>query len=322
MTRAKRLLELIMYINQQRKFTVKELANEFDVSTRTIFRDLQDLSDLGVPLYAESGPNGGYQILRERFLPPIAFTEEETVAIFFAIHALRHYSSLPFNTELTSVTRKFIHYVPHDLQHRIENMKNRVDFITPTRKADTPHLQTLLDGSIKQKVLQITYHSREGKTIREIQPIGIYAYEGLWYCPAFCYLRSEYRVFRCDRIESAVYSPTKSQNLSDIHLENRLIKNPVKGKLIRCFVELSKTGLQKCEQERWLTAYLHHRQDGTGWIEGEFPQKDIPFLATFFVGLGKDATVKHPQELVDEIEKLLSQLLERYRKVKSSRETR
>ena len=99
MSKSKRLMELMMTVNRKRRFKVKELADEFGVSTRTILRDLQELSELGVPLYSEVGPHGGYQVVRERVLPPIAFTEEEAAAMFFAVHALRHYSSLPFESE-------------------------------------------------------------------------------------------------------------------------------------------------------------------------------------------------------------------------------
>lgn len=82
MSKSKRLLDLMMTVNRKRKFTVRELADEFQVSSRTILRDLQELGELGVPLYSEVGPHGGYQVLSERILPPIAFTEEEAVAIF------------------------------------------------------------------------------------------------------------------------------------------------------------------------------------------------------------------------------------------------
>lgn len=85
MSKSKRLLDLMMTVNRKRKFTVRELADEFGVSTRTILRDLQELGELGVPLYSEVGPHGGYQVLNERILPPIAFTEEEAVAIFLPV---------------------------------------------------------------------------------------------------------------------------------------------------------------------------------------------------------------------------------------------
>ncbi len=106
--KSKRLMELMMTVNRKRRFKVQELADEFGVSKRTILRDLQELSELGVPLYSEVGPHGGYQVIRERVLPPIAFTEGEAVAMFFAVHALRHYSSLPFEAESASALRQVL----------------------------------------------------------------------------------------------------------------------------------------------------------------------------------------------------------------------
>ncbi|MDI5790915.1 HTH domain-containing protein [Bacillus licheniformis] len=81
------------------------MAREFGVSKRTVLRDLQELSEMGVPLYSETGPHGGYQVLNERILPPIAFSENEAISIFFAIDALKHYISLPFDAQYASIKR-------------------------------------------------------------------------------------------------------------------------------------------------------------------------------------------------------------------------
>lgn len=195
MSKSKRLMELMMTVNRKRKFTVKELAQEFDVSPRTILRDLQELSELGVPLYSEVGPHGGYQVLNESILPPIAFTEEEAIAMFFASHALRHYLFLPFETESHSGLNKFYHYMSGDVRDRIDQMKNRVDFVTPTRHFKSPYLSILLNGAIHQNVIRIDYESREGMSSREIQPVGIYASNGFWYCPAYCFRSGDFRLF-------------------------------------------------------------------------------------------------------------------------------
>ncbi|MGO4275498.1 helix-turn-helix transcriptional regulator, partial [Paenibacillus sp. TAF58] len=271
MPKSKRLLALMMTVNRKRKFTVKELAQEFEVSSRTILRDLQELSELGVPLYSEVGPHGGYQVLNERILPPIAFTEEEAIAIFFACHALRHYAYLPFKTEASSALSKFYHYMSGDVRDRIDQMKNRVDFVTPSRHSESLYLSILLDGAIDQKVLLIDYESRAGIASREIQPIGIYASNGLWYCPAYCFLRGDIRVFRCDRMHSAVYAPnlfSKPMDLRHVHLGNREAHSKVEEEEVILHVELSKEGVQKCEAELWAGSKLHICNDGTGWLEG------------------------------------------------------
>lgn len=317
MSKSKRLMELMMTVNRKRKFTVKELAGEFGVSARTILRDLQELSELGVPLYSEVGPHGGYQVLNERVLPPIAFTEEEAVSIFFASHALRHYRFLPFETESSSALSKFYHYMPGDVRDRIDQMKNRVDFVTPERQSDFPFLAVLLDGAIRQKVIRIAYVSRTGATTtRHIQPIGIYASRGLWYCPAYCFEREDFRLFRCDRIGSAVIeesdSAPKPLDLRHVHLgnwESFIGRKPI---YMDCTIELTALGIEACEGSLLPRFRLELREDGTSLLRGQIPPGEIPFLADFFIGLGREATVTRPPELIEAIKRKLTELLDKY----------
>ncbi|WP_134685747.1 helix-turn-helix transcriptional regulator [Brevibacillus migulae] len=314
MSKSKRLLELMMTVNRKRKFTVKELAQEFGVSTRTMLRDLQELSELGVPLYSEVGPHGGYQVLKERILPPIAFSEKEAIAMFFAVYALRHYSSLPFEAESASALEKFYRYMSGDVRDRIDQMKNRVDFVTPTRLQESPHLEILLEAAVEQKVLCIEYESRGEDAIRNIQPIGIYASNGLWFCPAYCLLREDFRIFRCDRIRSAAYvtDGTEPMDLRHVHLGNKETFFQMEKESTHLYAELSPKGVQMCEAVLWLRSHLRVREDGTGWLEGAISLSDLAFYARFFVGLGTEATVKRPIELVREMKRLFAEIMAKY----------
>ncbi|GGB54335.1 WYL domain-containing protein [Virgibacillus dakarensis] len=325
MYKSKRLMELMMTVNRKRKFTVKELAEEFDVSSRTILRDLQELSELGVPLYSEVGPHGGYQVLNDRVLPPIAFTEEEAVAIFFSSYALRYYSYLPFKKESSSALKKFYSFMPDDIRDRIDQMKDRFDFVTPMRQLKTPFLSTFLDAAIHQKVLLIDYESRKGKLSREIQPIGIYASNGLWYCPAYCFLREDFRLFRCDRVLSVDDSPTtRPLDLRHVDIGNWESFLKEERKYVKLYVELTKVGVQRCEAELWQPKInirkaeigsppkVHIREDGTGWLDNDVPKSHISFLAKFFIGLGNDATVVKPPELIDCMRCMLLEIMAKY----------
>ncbi|WP_307474841.1 helix-turn-helix transcriptional regulator [Paenibacillus harenae] len=313
MPKSKRLMELMMTVNRKRRFKVQELADEFGVSTRTILRDLQELSELGVPLYSEVGPHGGYQVIRERVLPPIAFTEEEAVAMFFAVHALRHYSSLPFETESASALNKFYLHMPGDVRDRIDGMKDRVDFVTPTRRSEAPCLSILLEAAVQQKVLAIQYESKEeGERSRLIQPVCIYANTGLWYCTAYCFLRRGFRVFRCDRVSEASYdeSGTEPLDLGAVRLSRR--EEAVPRNPIRLRAELSRSGVQRCEAELWLASMLAVREDGSGSIDKDVSRDDIPFYAEFFIGLGDGVVLEEPRELREAIRRRLSELQARY----------
>lgn len=318
MPKAKRLMELWMEVNRKRRFTVKELAREFGVSSRTILRDLQELGELGVPLYAEPGPHGGYRVLEARVLPPIAFTEQEAIAIFFASHALRHYKSLPFEAEMASALQKFAARLPADVRDRIEKMKHRVDFVVPPRLAESPHLRALLKAAVGQEVVRICYRSGESDgdepKPRDIHPIGIFAHNGLWYCPAYCFEKEDIRLFRCDRMVSVESGRigTKPKDLAHLDLRNRRSFANEKREMIELAIELERDGIQAFESELWATGLLHVREDGSGEVRGDYPKKDLPFLARFLLGLGMSATALNPPELIEGIKRLALEVARKY----------
>jgi predicted DNA-binding transcriptional regulator YafY len=324
MNKSKRLMELMLTVNRRKKFTVRELAEQFDVSSRTILRDLQELSELGVPLYSEVGPHGGYQVLRERVLPPIAFTEGEAIAIFFANHALRHYTDLPFEAEAKSVLTKFYAFLPTDVKDRIDQMKDRVDFSIPPRQQASPYLHTLLDSSINRQPLTIEYESREGVMTRDIQPIGIYAMNGFWYCPSYCFLRCDFRRFRVDFIRSATqsktYDQTDSQPFLSVHLGNWEAQSATsESPTVNLLAKLNRTGVRRCESELWPRPQLQVHPDGTGAISGSIPVSELSFFADFFIGLGNAAIVQEPEQLITLIRERLSAIQASYAASPSSK---
>lgn len=83
---------------------------------------------MGLPIYAEQGRNGGYKVLTNRVIPPILFTEEEAVSIFFAFQSLSYYRNLPFNTEITSVTHKLYSSLQHDAKAKVDKVRSYIAF--------------------------------------------------------------------------------------------------------------------------------------------------------------------------------------------------
>lgn len=302
-----------MMVNRKRKFTVGELAQAFGVSKRTILRDLQELSEIGVPLYSEVGPHGGYQVLKERILPPIAFSEDETISIFFAIHALRHYISLPFDAEFESIKKKFYLNLSGDTRDIIDQIQDRVDFVSNHQQEKTPFLRDLLDASVQQKVLIINYETNGLTSIRSIQPIGIYAKEGKWYCPSYCFLKKDYRVFRCDRIRSLkLDEKTNPIDLSNIHLQNRFSIFNKRNETLELYVELTKKGIEKYQTMKWPNTFLRKREDGSGFIEGIISKHDLDFFTNQFITMGENAMIKKPSALIEYTKEKLNKILNQY----------
>lgn len=313
MSKAKRLNEMIMTINRMRRFTVGELAQEFGVSKRTILRDLQELSEMGVPLYSEVGPHGGYQVLRERILPPIAFSEDEAISIFFALHTLRHYISLPFDVEYESIKKKFYLNLAGDIRDTIDAMYDRVDFLLTPEQEKIPFLKQLLSASTGQKVIRLKYESGNKKSTRSIQPIGIYALGGKWYCPSYCFSCEDYRVFRCDRMKSIESdNDTQPLDLSNITLKNRHTLFDYDKNNLDLLVDLTKEGVEKCRSIQWPTMTLNHNEDGSGYITGCTSEQDIPFVSSYFISFGEHALVKEPKLLITHMKKSLEKVINQY----------
>ncbi|MBU3136359.1 YafY family transcriptional regulator [Clostridium gasigenes] len=305
--------DIIMMVNRKKRFTVGELAQEFEVSKRTILRDLQELSEMGVTLYSEVGPHGGYQVLNERILPPIAFSEDEAISIFFAIQALRYYISLPFDIEYESIKKKFYLNLSGDIRDRIDRIKDYVDFLSVHQQEQIPFLRQLLDATIQQQVIIINYEINEKTSNRSIQPIGIYANEGKWYCLSYCFLTKNYRVFRCDRIKYVeLDGNTDPIDLSNINLKNRFSIINDNKEILELYVELTNKGVEKYQSVKWPNIELNKREDGSGFLKGNILKNDMNFFSDYFITYGKNAIIKKTFELIKCIKENLNIILDQY----------
>lgn len=270
MSKAERLIEMMITINAKRDFTVGELAKEFSVSKRTILRDLQELEQAGFPLYAEVGAAGGYHILKERILPPIAFSESEAKAIFFACQALQYYRDLPFEQETISVLKKFLNCLPLDVQNGITQIQNKVVFWIPDRHCDSPLLKEMFLVAVNRHAATIRYSSTHSESIRTIVPIGLYAMNGLWYCPAYCTAANQIRTFRVDRIREILEEAPCPKGKYPIpgSIQEYLEKTEAQ-KDHRLKIRLTDIGVKRCESECLLAGGLKPLPTGGGMIDME-----------------------------------------------------
>lgn len=298
MQKSQRLIQLMMMINAKKSFTVRELADEFGLSVRTISRDLDELSGLGVPIYSVQGRGGGYRLLQERMLPPISFTESEAIAIFFACQSLSYFSTLPFGEGAATALHKFYHYLPADIKEQIDRLKDRVMIHSPFRPMSADILQTLMQAVMVRQAVTISYRSSAGSSQRHIQPIGLYASSGYWYCPAYCFTQEDIRQFRVDRMTAA--SPNESLPIREDIAGQTLQDMPEIGDVEMKFfeVELTSKGVWLLETDTRLGPHIHRNTDGSGVVRLEIPATDVNFYADYVWRLGEEAVITSPGEAV------------------------
>ncbi|TVX93476.1 helix-turn-helix transcriptional regulator [Paenibacillus agilis] len=309
MSKAKRLLDILLFASAKKKFTAQEIADEFRISVRTVHRYILDLSDMGLPVYAEQGRNGGYTVLSSKMLPPILFTEEEAVAIFFAFQSLSYYRDLPFDAEISSVAQKLYRSLQVDAKGKVDKVCSYIAFWNPKRTIDTPFLKDTLEAAIENKNIHMHYESKGGTKTKHIRPIGVYAHDGLWYLPAFDYTKQKVLLYRIDRILSIISTEENKDEYMNLEqwFGSYEIKQPV-----RLHVQLTQEGVRQCKSVPSLEGIVIIHEDGTGYIDSPIDKGEIDFSMPLFYRLGPHARVIEPQELIDGMRKHAEGILMMY----------
>ncbi|MBK0075926.1 MULTISPECIES: YafY family protein [Bacillus] len=316
LSKAKRLLDILIFASAKKAFTAQEIADEFNISVRTVHRYILDLSDMGLPIYAEQGRNGGYKVLTNRVIPPILFTEEEAVSIFFAFQSLSYYRDLPFNTEINSVTHKLYSSLQHDAKAKVDKIRSYIAFWNPKRTIETPLLNEVLTAAIENKNLHFQYESKSRIKTKHVHPIGVYAHDGLWYLPAYDFNVEKTLLYRVDRIFSILSTEENEDtfmNLEEWFASNsHVVHNPT-----QLHVLLSTEGVRQCKSVPYLEEFVVTNENGTGYIHSTIDKGEINFITPLFYRLGKDAKVLEPIELIDGLRMRAKEVLHMYEDEKS-----
>ena len=177
------------------------LARRFEVSTRTIKRDIEALLQAGVPLWAQPGPGGGYVLDSARALPPLNVTGAEAAAIAVALAAM---PALPFAVDGRNALAKVLAAMPAAERERAEAIAHRLWLRIP-EQPPRPAVARALDEAVRlRKVVVLRYEDRTGTiTDRPVEPVALAATGGHWHLLAWCRLREGPRWFRTDRIVAA-----------------------------------------------------------------------------------------------------------------------
>jgi predicted DNA-binding transcriptional regulator YafY len=203
MNRTDRLYALVEELRARAPRTMRavELATHFDVSTRTIERDLLALQEAGVPIWARPGPGGGYGLNVDTTLPPLNLTPAEATAIATALAASHN---MPFATAGRSALKKLAAVMATAPRESAAKLASRIrvaqDSGSPVDPVSPVMQQALLDAV----AVELTYRDGQGReTVRVVEPAGLFGVSTDWYLAAWCRLRQAPRIFRLDRITRA-----------------------------------------------------------------------------------------------------------------------
>jgi predicted DNA-binding transcriptional regulator YafY len=185
-----------------RRVSARELAARYEVSARTIERDISALQQAGVPVYADVGRGGGYTLDKSRTLPPLNFTPAEAVAV--AITLARAEGS-PYSRSARTALHKIVAAMSANDGAAARELAERVRFITRPDAGEPASVPAVIEEAMSaRRVVRLGYVDADGtETQRDVEPVAFTAVSLRWYLIGWCRLRGDHRVFRIDRVRRA-----------------------------------------------------------------------------------------------------------------------
>lgn len=293
-----RLFKIVYHLLDKGQATAPELAEKFEVSVRTIYRDVDALSDAGIPVYTESGRNGGIRLLHNFVLDKAVLSEEEKQEILTALQSTGFTKNSSDSQTLQKLSAIF--------QLRSENWLE-VDFSRWGNKGtDNEKFELLKSAVMQQKCVKITYANSCG-TIREriVHPLKL-AYKSMaWYLKAYCTDKQNYRIFKLTRIMDLEVLPNSFPKNTFPKFDevpnsiyNTIVLRFPQNMAYRVFDEFDKTQVSQ-------------KDNGDFIVSVQMPEDE--WLIGYLLSFGTQADIIEPAYLKDIVAEQAKKIYEKYK---------
>ena len=309
MNRIDRVSAILIHLQSRRVIRASEIAERFNISLRTVYRDIKTLEEAGIPIMGEAGI--GYSIMDGYKLPPIMFTREEAISFLTAEKFIENLTDASTANNYKSALYKIKAILKTTEKVHLEEMQNNIAVLKPIKQPkinDKNHLQILLDGISKKLVLSIDYFANHNQqnTKRNIEPIGVFFKDNNWHHIAFCRLRNDYREFRVDRIDN-LYVTDIIFNNEHPTLQNYLNKAVKEQKLDLAVILIEKEIYAHLGNQKYYNGFVSEKLIGSK-IEMTFLIESIEGFARWFMMFADNAEIVLPKKLKNRVESIVSKI--------------
>ncbi len=266
MNRTDRLVAMVMFLQGRRVVRAADLAEHFEVTERTVYRDISALSEAGVPIAGEAGV--GYSLMKGYQLPPVMFTAEEATSLFVGGALVKQFTDASLQMPMVSALDKLRAVLPRDRQDHVERLARQTLVMGRGNNSPDPAAQPWLlpvqQGVVQRRVLHLVYRGKERDedTMRDVEPLGVVFYGGAWYLVAWCRLRKDYRHFRVDRIKRLDMRGEAFPLRPDFSLARHMEESVPKQETIAVRVWFHRKAQERARRESYATLIEQEKRDG------------------------------------------------------------
>lgn len=314
MNRTDRLVAMVMYLQGRRVVRAADLAAHFEVTERTIYRDISALSEAGVPIAGEAGV--GYSLMKGYQLPPVMFTVEEATSFFVGGELVKQFTDASLQAPMVSALEKLRAVLPRDRQEHVERLVRNTLVLgrghTPPEPGAQPWLLPVQQGVVQRRVLHLRYRGRgrEEETGREVEPLGVVFHSGAWYLVAWCRLRKDFRQFRVDRIRALEARAETFPPRADFSLARHMEEAVPAAETVAVRVWFDRRALERARRESYATLIEGRKRDGGS--EYELYSYSLEWLARWLLSFGEWAEAVAPAALRDLVRAEAAKIVRRH----------
>jgi len=313
MNRIDRLTGMILLLQGQRVITAEQIAAHFEISVRTVYRDLAALGEAGVPIIAEAGV--GYSLMRGYHMPPVMFTEDEAAALFMSGEVTEQIADDSLKQSLRSALLKVRSVLPQEKRDYLHRLNGAVSvwFRRPGGEEKGESLMPVQDAIVRRNCLAIHYDAASRGTItgRVVEPLGLVYYSRRWHLIAWCRLRRDFRDFRLDRLASWEVLDERYEGHADFSVKEFLRECIENRELTPATVIVEREALERFRAELPSTPVSQQTQPD-GRVKLELLSYSIPWLAEWLLGFGLKVEALEPPELRDSMREAAQAVAARY----------
>ena len=311
MNRFDRITAILIQLQSRKIVKAQDLAERFEISLRTVYRDINSLSEAGVPIIGEAGV--GYSIMDGYRLPPVMFTKEEARTFITAEKLMEKFTDVSTQSHYQSAMYKIKAVLRSTEKSMVENLENHIEVRHNPRAFHKPNsntLDVLLKSISERKIAKILYValSAPEPVERIIEPVGIYHENNYWYTIAFCHLRNDYRNFRSDRILHCDITDRdfmhKHAPLKDFMHDSWENENM---RLVR--IRMEKRVARYMREQRAFYGFVSEVEHGD-YIEMTFLTASLEGFARWFLMIAPEACILEPETLKTTIKQLIEKISE------------
>lgn len=290
-----RLFEIVYLLLEKETVTAKELAGHFEVSVRTIYRDIDILSSAGIPVYTNKGKGGGISLLDNFVLDKSILSEEEQNQIIFALQSLEKLDRNSEKKALEKMSRLFRKETENWIEIDFSNWSN-----------ENNKFEMIKQAILKKQVMEFTYFNSYGEEMkRQVEPLQIWFKDKAWYMKAYCRVKQDYRIFKIARIRDIKIL----EETFERELPQEQEKKPYEIKFISLELEISKEKAYRVYDE-FEKENIEKKEDGNFIVHVDYPEND--WVYEYILSFGEHIKVIAPEYARNIIKDKIQKMIKNY----------